>query len=167
MNLPNYKDVRFLLSKDTSSKTYDRVEVSNFEVAWDIYATDSTGQPEMAVVDNDTISLFPPDPDQTWDMRLYHWEFTSVPTDQTSDNHAILRRFPEALIYAAAVQLILASTHDVEQAAPYQSLFDAEFRRLDRYNKDREGDEHTDFVPRTGPNWPKRLRRPRAAYTWT
>ena len=167
LNLPNYKDLMMLLSKDPSNTLWHRVEVTEFDIAEQVYATDSTGEPQMAVIDNDRITLFPPDPNQTWDMKLYYWQYTSLPTDDTSDDHETLRFWPEALIYAATTQLNLYITKDQAIAAPYQALFEAEYKKLDRYNKDRQIDENTDMVPHLGPTWPRKFRRLRSPYAWT
>jgi hypothetical protein len=166
LNLPDYKDVRTLLTKDTTATLYQRVEITEFDIAQAIYATDSTGEPEMAVVDNVSLYLFPPDPDQTWNMLMYYWQFTNLPAADDSEDHEILRRWPEALIYAASMHLMRYLTKDDAQAAGYQLLMEAELKRLDRYIKDREIDEHMDIVPQTGPKWPARFRRTRSAYSW-
>jgi len=166
LNLPNYKDVMMLLSKSTTDTLWERVLVTEFDIAEQVYATDSTGEPQMAVIDNDRITLFPPDPNDTWNMKMYYWQFTSLPTDETSDDHEVLRFWPEALIYAATMHLTQYLTKDVQMAAPYSGLFEAEFRKLDRYNKDREIDEHNDLVPHAGPTWPRKFRRLRSPYSW-
>ena len=64
------------------------------------------------------------------------------------------------------MQLNLYLTKDPAIAAPYKALFDAEYIRLDRYNKDRQVDENTDMVPHAGPTWPRKFRRLRSPYTW-
>ena len=166
LNIPNYKDIVMLLSKSTTDTLWERVLITEFDVAEQIYATDSTGEPQMAVIDNDRITLFPPDPDATWNMRMYYWQYTNLPTDDTSDDHEVLRFWPETLIYAATMHLTQYITKDVQMAAPYSGLFEAEFKKLDRYNKDRQSDENTDFVPHSGPTWPRKFRRIRSPYSW-
>jgi hypothetical protein len=151
LNLPLYKDLRILLWKKTTETVWTEVPIVGFQEAELTYATDDEDFPEMAVIDNETISIFPPKPQGTYDMRLYYWNWTANQTSNLLDDE-ILKRWPEALIYASVARLTYLATRSVESAAPWTALMNQEIEKMRKFNKDRLRDEKFMFKPRKGPN---------------
>ena len=152
LNLPNFKDVRIMLTKLSTftSYSYPPVEFFDFEKTDTLYATDDTGETEMAVIDNETLFVFPPKPDKTYDVRFYYWEWIGNPSGNTLDDE-LLKRFPEVLLYAATYFGVLSLTKDNTLAAPWLNMMNEEMVKLKRYSDDRAKDENLIMEVKTGP----------------
>jgi len=74
--------------------------------------------------DDPSIVLWPTVLDADYRLHLYYYRWTSLPTDVKSSDHEVLRRWPEALIYLATEQGILAATKDEEAATFWRLRFD-------------------------------------------
>src|SRR5689334_11747142 len=100
INKPNFKDLRALHVKQTGDTLYTGAAVGELtrEAAFLIHPSDEENMPLAAVVDNTTLYLFPT-PDQIYNMKLYHWEWTSNPSAGNTGSDELTSRFPEALIY--------------------------------------------------------------------
>lgn len=152
LNIPNWKDSRILLIQDATltHPFWDEVEGPvTAEEFVPRYATDDTGISKYFYIDEGntdaTLKLLPPDPDKTYSMRWYYYQWTSLPTDVTSDDHEVLMRWPEALIYLATEQGMILKTKDLAAGAVWRSLFrnpngrvDDEFKKIHRYNQERQ-----------------------------
>lgn len=152
LNLPTFKDARALGSKDTGTNDTAYVEVDMdppLEELMFTYATDDTGQPEVAILENTTLKLYPPDPDQVWNMRLYYWQWTANPT-ANSGTEELTDRWPEALIYGATMA-VHETKKDLAGALYWQKMMEQEIIKIKRHNQDRAWPTRFEIQPRTGP----------------
>src|SRR3990167_8054246 len=129
LNLPNFKDVHALFSSITGSNQWSEVLPGDVFLLEKAYTTDGPGQPRFYVVDNTTLRLYPPKPDQTYPMKLWHFEWTSNPTVNT-DTDELTDRWPEALIYAGCVWGLIAVRKDETTAQYYDALLRQEVRKI-------------------------------------
>jgi hypothetical protein len=176
LNLPNFKDTRILLVSDQTLTNPDWDEVFGPEDIEEIgleFADTDTGMPVVFTMDEDTITgtledptgttvpkilLWPNKPDKTYSMRLHYFQWTSLPTDVTTDNHEVLVRWPEALIYAATGEGILAAMKDPQLATYWFNRFDNPSNRMDpgeltkikRYSQERMQSSRIEMRPMRG-----------------
>ena len=150
LNLPNFKDVRVLFEKDPSFSRWSEVLINDFNQVHPLYPTDDVGEPEAAVIDNETLYVFPPLPDKAYNMNLYHWEWTENP-DGNTESDEVTERWPELLIYAATAFGLQYLTHNLEIALPWQQLMQNELVKAKRYSDDRMTAERIDLTPKRGP----------------
>lgn len=176
LNIPNYKDTRILLVSDQTLTNPDWDEVFgpiDMEEAGLAFSDTSTGMPLIYSTDDDTVTsdlanptgttppkilLYPPKPDKTYSMRLHYYQWTSLPTDVTSDDHEICLRWPEALIYAATAVGIETVLKDPQLASYWWMKFDnpanradpGELTKIKRYNIERSMDSRIELRPLAG-----------------
>ena len=176
LNLPNFKDERILLVSDQTLTNPDWDEVFGPEDMEDLgleFADTDTGMPvvhaisestttgtlsDLAGSTSDQILLYPPLPDKTYSMRLHYFQWTSLPTDVTTETHEVLKRWPEALIYAATGEGILAAMKDPQLATYWFNRFDNPTNRMDpgeltkmkRYNQERLQSSRIEMRPQRG-----------------
>jgi hypothetical protein len=164
LNIPNWKDSRILLTQDSTlaHPFWDEVEGPKTAEEWATrYATDDKGMPRLFYVDEGntdaTLILLPPDPDKAYAMKWYYYQWTTLPTDVTSDDHEILMRFPEALIYLATEQGMILRTKDLQSGSFWRSLYknpnrqiDDEYKKIERYNNERQHATKITLRPRRG-----------------
>lgn len=150
LNLPNFKDARIAFVKKSTDKEWDEVDLNmDFEDAILLYATDEKGRPEVGVIDNDTLTLYPI-PDATYDFLMYHYEWTSNPTQLNDDE--LTKRFPEALIYAADMIVAREVLKDFGKAAGWEEQMLKELAKIERHSKLREWPTKFSLVPKRGSN---------------
>lgn len=108
-------------------------------------------------VDEPTIVLWPPLPDQDYRAQLIYWRWTSLPESSRSDSHEVLRRWPEALIYLACEQGVMVTTKDPDQAMYWRSLFinidpkvNTEYKRIKDYQQSRHSRQRFRTSPSNG-----------------
>ena len=162
--LPNWKDSRILLVQDATLTHPFWDEVEGPKTAEDYvprYATDDTGMPKFFYVDESTtdatLNLLPPDPDKTYSMKWYIYNWTTLPTDVTAETHEVLKRWPEALIYLAVEQGMILKTKDLQSGAFWRSLYknpnrqtDDEYKKIQRYHNERAHATKIVLAPRQG-----------------
>ena len=151
LNLPNFKDVHALFSSITGSNQWSEVLPGDVFLLEKAYTTDGPGQPRFYVVDNTTLRLYPPKPDQTYPMKLWHFEWTSNPTVNT-DTDELTDRWPEALIYAGCMWGFTQLAHDEVRAQYYRGLLKLEITKIKDYNLDRMLSWRVDLTPHSGAN---------------
>lgn len=176
LNIPNFKDNRILLTSDQTLSNPDWDEVFgpiDMEEAGLEFADTDTGMPIIYAIDEDVatgtldnpvgttgprILLYPTLPDKTYSMRLHYYQWTSLPTDVTLETHEVLKRWPEALIYAATAAGIEAAMKDPQLATYWWMKFNnpanlsdpGELTKIKRYNTDRMLDSRVELRPRRG-----------------
>lgn len=162
--LPNWKDSRILLVQDATLTHPFWDEVEGPKIAEDFvprYATDDQGIPKFFYKDEGntdvTLNLLPPDPDKTYSMKWYYWQWTSLPTDPTAETHEVLKRWPEALIYLATEQAMILRTKDLGAGKFWRQLYkndnrliDDEYKKIQRYNEARSHATKIVLAPRGG-----------------
>lgn len=149
LNLPNFKDARILFVKPTDGTRWAEVDLDmDFEEAEQLYETDEKGEPEVGVIDDETLYFFPI-PDKVYDCRLFHYEFTSNPT-QTGTEDALIKRFPEALIYASDMFGAREFLKDFAKAAAWEEQLRGEINKIDLYNKARAWPTRVMLRPKGG-----------------
>ena len=152
--LTSFKDVRALRVKESSDTVWTDVSVGEVtqEEAETMFATDETGMPLIAIIDNTTLKLFPT-PDAIYNFKMFHYEWTANPTTNTgtTGTDELTARFPEALIFGALVW----GCEQYEKAYPDADRWAAKFReqiaQIHRHSIERERQDRVSFVPMTGP----------------
>lgn len=189
LNIPNYKDARILLVSDQTLDNPDWGEVFgpvDIEEASLEFADTDTGQPiiwsldeavatktqtdPLTAASSPSILVWPNLPDKTYSMRLHYFQWTSLPSDTTSQAHEVLLRWPEALIYLATEVLLTSLTKDPQYGAVWRQKFanreDGELRKIRRYDKDRARDSRTELRPMRGPYQSRRRAWNRSREIW-
>ncbi len=152
INKPNFKDLRALHVKESTDVVWTEMEVGTvtLEEASLMFATDETDLPLIAVVDNVTLYLFPT-PDDAYNMKLWHWDWTSNPSTGNTGSDELTSRFPEALIYGAMVWGCDQWEKNSEAADRWRALFSQELGKIHAHNLERERQDRVTFTPFTGP----------------
>src|SRR3990167_5337848 len=154
LNLPNFKDVLAMFSSVTGSNQWSEVLPGDvFQLEHD-YPTDGPGKPRFYVIDNTTLRLYPPSPDATYPMKMWHFEWTSNPTINSGANASdeITNRWPEALIYATAAWGFAEVKKDEAKAGYYKNPLRLEIMKIKDYNLDRMLSWRVDLTPHSGAN---------------
>ena len=176
-SITNYKDAAQVLAQDSTltDPIWDEVYGPRLqEVLEQQYASTDEGFPEQySFMENSNgrldVAFWPPKPDKTYAVRIYHYTWTSLPTDITTDTHEVLLRWPEALIYLSTAAGLEALTKDPQAGAFWRSKFAdpqmGELAKLHRYNFDRTYDNRMELVPYTG-GVITRFPQHRSSYSW-
>jgi len=156
--LPNFKDARALSWREAAGVSYEPVALGDItkEELDVLYDTDDSGSPEVAVIDNATLYIYPPNPDKAYSMRLYRYSWTDNPV-QTDDDD-LLNFFPMALVYAALAWGYELELKDLQGAAYWKGLLGGtpfgrggELAKMKKENFKRGWRDNIMFTPRTGP----------------
>lgn len=165
LNIPNFKDPRVLLVSDQTLSNPDWDEVYGPENIEDVhleFADTSTGMPVVYTAEEGntdiTLNIWPPLPDKTYSMRLFYYQWTSLPTDLSAATHEVLARWPEALIYLAVEQGLIMKTKQLDAGQAWRRLFDdpaqpranTELNKIKRFNQDRQKSTRNEWRPKTG-----------------
>lgn len=152
INEASFKDIRALHVKQTTDTLWTEMEVGvlTLEEAFLIHPTDETDFPLTAVLDNTTIYLFPT-PDDVYNCKLYHWNWTANPSGGNTASDELTSRFPETLIYGAMVWGYEQFDKNSADADRYRAMFAQELQKLHAHNIERERQDAVNFVPMTGP----------------
>ena len=149
LNLPNFKDVHALFSSITGSNQWTEVLPGDIFLLEKQYQIDAPGQPRHYVVDNTTLKIYPPEPEQTFPMKLWHFEWTTNP-DNNTESDELTNRWPEALVFAGCVWGFTQVRKDEAKAQFYRDLLAREIKKIQSLNLDRMLSWRTDLVPRSG-----------------
>ena len=166
LNLPKFKDARGLIWKEDASATrYDPVAVGKQEKQdLDVlYGTDDQGPPEAVAIDDTTLHIYPPKPQSTYVMRLYHYEWTDNPANPDDDD--LLKYFGMALVYASLAWGFEMVLKDLQGAAYWKILLGGNpfgrggmLAQMKKENFKRGQQDQMDFTPRGGPGRAQRRR---------
>lgn len=159
INIANFKDARALHYKRSTDVRWEPVElgtVDQEELAV-MYDTDDTGAPEFAIIDNVTLNVYPPDPDQAYNMKLFHYNWTANPT-LNSDTDDLFKNFGSALVFGAVEWGYAIYLKDLQGAAYWKNELGGtpfgrggEIARIKRQNLKRDWKDKIMFTPRVGP----------------
>jgi hypothetical protein len=152
LDLSDYRSPNFLLVSDRTADDPSWIQVDGPEIEGQAqvnFAEGSEGTPSFFSVrevdDDPMIVVWPPLPDQDYLAQWHYYRWTTLPTATTSDEHEVLRRWPEALIYTATAQAILVKTKDPELASFWNGLFynpnpliQCEYKRIKLFEKQRK-----------------------------
>lgn len=150
INKPNFKDLRALHIKESSSTFWTPVDIGNMplEEAKLAFATDDEDMPTLGVVDNATLYLFPI-PDDTYNCTIYHFEWTSNQSNLETDE--LSNRFPDALIYGALAWGCDQFTQAHGEADRWRALYALELQKIHKHDFEREQPTQVDLMPMRGP----------------
>lgn len=158
LNLPNFKDARWLNWKEPTGVRYEPVSLGTLtKEELDLhYDTDDTGSPEAAIIENDELIIYPLLPDDTYGMRLYIYQWTDNPVSNL-DSDDLLEFFPMALIYAALAWGYEMEVKDFSSANYWRLLLGGqpfgrggELAKIKAENLKRDWQDQIDFTPRLG-----------------
>lgn len=181
LNIPNYKDARILFVSDQTLTNPDWCEVygpENIEEVKLEFADTDDGEPVVWTVKEGntdvTMQIWPPNPDKTYTCELHYYQWTTLPTDISTDDHEVLMRWPEALIYLAVEQGLILKTKDLSAGQFWHNLFDdaknprtnSELNKIKRFHQDRQHSSRTELHPKTGGLLSRRSRWRRNREVW-
>jgi hypothetical protein len=159
IDIANFKDARALQQKMSSEVNWEPVDLGiiDEEELNLMYDEDDDGEPENAVIDNVTLKLFPPMPDLAYDMRLYAYQWTDNPTDNTATDD-LLKNYGMAVVYGALIWGFEMELKDLQGAAYWRNLLGGspfghggEIARIKRENMKRDWKDKMILVPHRGP----------------
>jgi hypothetical protein len=160
INEANFKDARALHAKESSDTVWSEVSlgvVSQEEAAL-MFPTDEESFPLIAVLDNATITLYPT-PDDVYNMKLWHWNWTAAPTAGNTGTDELTNRFPEALIYGALVWGSDQFEKNHPEADRWRGLVAMEIQKIHKHNFEREQPDRLTIFPMAGPYENRRVTR--------
>ena len=137
LGLTNFKEMRFLVARTTGTTRWTPVRQKTFGESLTFYETSKQGIPERVVIENETLYLFPPLPDKTYDMKLFYFQWTSFPTTANLGTDELLTRWPQAVIWGATLHGTLVRTKNLDLAKPYQDLLQMEIDKIQPYSDQR------------------------------
>ena len=159
LNLPNYKDLRALKWKESGDVDWEPIDVGHMalEEAEEAYSTDEEGSPEIGVIDNVTLILFPPEPDLAYNMKMWLYQYTAFPSTGDTGSDELTNKFPDALVYASLAWGYEQQLKDPQGANYWRELlFKKEIPKIKRENLKREFQERINFTPSSGPHLGRR-----------
>ena len=161
LNLPKFKDaIAFSYTNSLTGVNYQQVPlgVIEREEADSLYNIGQDGTPELVLVDNETLLIYPEDPQLAYPCRLYYWTYTDNP-DLNSESDVITLRFPMALAYAAIAWGYEMLLKDFQGASYFRSLLGGqpfghggELAKLKKENFKRGWQDMMTITPRMGSN---------------
>ena len=156
--ISSFKDAKALMTKKSADTEWSPMEFGTMSLdeATLHWATDDDGIPELAILDNRTIKLFPPKPDVAYQFTLFYWQWTLNPALNTGSDD-LIKRFPEALKYASMEYACEMELKDYQAASYWKAKLREEVIKIRRHNFLREQQDKITIVPMTGPN--QRVRR--------
>ena len=140
LNLPDFKDVRRLFWKKSTDTAWAELDLTRYgeEDAILNYKTTGTGSPEIAIVSNTTLTVWPiPDSAATYNTKLFYYNWTDNPTGNTGSDE-LTNRWTEALIAGAMIWANEMELKDIQGAAYWRQMLDTEIVKLRRYSLERE-----------------------------
>lgn len=158
LNLPNFKDARAFHWAQPSGVRFEPTELGTItkEEADLLYDSDDEGNPELVLVENDDLIIYPANPDKAYDCRFYIFNWTDNPADNLSTD-ALISHFPMALAYAALVWGYEQQLKDFNGASYWRVLLQGppgrlggEIAKLKRANFKRDTQEKISLVPLLG-----------------
>jgi hypothetical protein len=151
VSISAYKDTHVMLAKAPSDVVYYEVPWAEKEQLDQVYSSDDSGWPEAYYVDQDDVLYFYPKPDVAYNIRMVPFVWTNLPTSNLVETHEILKRFPEALIYASIAFGLEWLTHNPEQIAPWTQKLAVEMLEIKRQDHRRKQLDNINFMPSRGP----------------
>lgn len=167
--LPDYKDINALSWREPlfpqgtppvtgPGKSWEPVWVGDMpkEELDVLYDTDDSGSPDIAIIENNTMYVYPPLPNKAYLMRMYRYVWTNNPAQTEEDD--LLKYFPMALIYSALSWGYEMQLKDMQGAAYWKGLLGGqpfgrggELAKLKKENFKRGWRNNLMLVPRGGP----------------
>lgn len=165
LGITDFKDLRLTMNKELSQNVYEEVPTDlDFEQTELLYATDDTGLPEVAVLDDDDM-VFYPIPDAADDMRIFYWAYTANPTSNVSSAaDPLIDRFPDALVYAADMYGAREVLRDFAKAQAWEEQLAQEIVAIEQASKLRAFPSRITFIPKQG-RWTRNSKR-RNIFIW-
>ena len=171
--IPEFKDVRSCFVKKLTDNQWSPVTTGGVtkEEAELHYSIDDSGEPELIVLDNFNLVIFPPKPDQEYVIKLLHYRWTTNPIGNLMTDE-LLTNFPYAIIYGALAWAYEIQLKDSQGALYWKTLLgglpgeNGEIGRggvissIRRHNYKRELEDKISLVPMTGPYQRVRRLRP-------
>jgi hypothetical protein len=161
IDVPGFKDVRMMIIKLPSDLEWSPLDTGGVtkEEADLHYALNETGMPELALIDNYTIFMYPPFPDQDYCVRIYYYKWTENPLSNLATDD-LIGHFPYALIYAALTWAYELELKDMEGAGYWRTLlggkpgeigYGGELAKISRHNLKRMRQDKMSITPMYGP----------------
>ena len=134
--ITNFKEARYLLAKAPGANRWMPVKIKGLEEIIGMYATNTSGEPKHAAIDNETLYIYP-NADKAYNVQFGFFQWTSMPSTGNTGTNEVLTRWPQAAIWAATMHGILYKTKDATAAKPFAELLEGELRKLDEYSANR------------------------------
>jgi hypothetical protein len=161
VDVVDFKDVRAALVKKPSDINWNFMEVGGItkEEADNHWSINDSGMPELLLVENFDLFVYPPFPDSTYTLKLYYWRWTSNPKSNLETDE-LINRFPEALEYAALAWAYDLELKDPQGAGYWRTLLGGkpneigiggEIAKIRRHNLQRQRSDNLNLTPMTGP----------------
>ena len=161
ITIPNFKDAQALQWKRSTDVRWEAVSLGDeSKDALDVmYDTDDEGWPEAAVIKDMTLFVYPPKPQETYNMKLYYYGYTTHPASNVTTTDELCRNWAMALVYAALVWGYEIYLKDMQGATYWRTLLMGnpankvvgEITKLKRENLKRGWKSQIVLVPHTSP----------------
>jgi hypothetical protein len=152
IDIAKFKDARWLSYKKSTDVRWQPVslgEVDHEELDL-AYDEDDEGPPEAAIIDNVTLKLYPPNPDLTYNMRLYHYNWTDNPAGNTQTDD-LLDNFGVALVDGAIMWGYRSHLKDLQGSTYWENQLKMEILKINSHNFKRDWKDKVQLTPRPGP----------------
>lgn len=161
-----FKDAAFLHYKKIDETSWNPVDVgvvdrNELDLS---YSVTDYGPPEISIIKNKSFFIYPPNPDDNYEMHFYFWQWTQNPISNLATDD-LLTYYPMALCYGAIAWGYESQLKDMQGASYWKQLLGGtpfghagELARMKRENFKRGWKDKVSLVPRNGPGLHQRRR---------
>ncbi len=110
------------------------IEIGTFASALDLYST-TAAKPKAIVIDNEDL-IFYPTPDTIYQIKFFHWNWTSSPIDVSSTDE-LLKRWPLAFLASAVWFGKRWLTQNPNAATEWETTMDDQVELLKSFTNER------------------------------
>lgn len=161
ISVPGFKDIRYMSIKTPTDMEWSPMDTGGItkEEADLHYAINEQGMAELALIDNFNLYVYPPFPDQNYEVHMHYFGWTDNPKGNLQTDE-LISRFPYALIYASLVWAYELELKDMQTASYWRMLLGGkpneigiggEIAKIRRHNLLRMQQDKISLTPMYGP----------------
>lgn len=135
--LTDYKMHRGLWVREVAGTDWYESPIGSWKASLEEQSTSLSDRPRSAVVENDTIYMFPT-PDTTYPYIFLYWAWTASSVTIT-DTDELLTRWPDLLLWASVIAGKRYQLNSPEAGAEFDEIFTKELERLKDFTNKRLG----------------------------
>lgn len=126
-----FKEIYFASWRVNGTSKWSPLPHRSYELLNNQFDSSEAGEPRACAVDNVTLFIFP-NPIKNYEVRLHSFEWTTLPADNVTAATEVMARFPEALLYGAAMVGTVLLTKSEESAKPWANLLNVQIPMIQK-----------------------------------
>ena len=135
LGITAYKEHRELFIRDASGQIWLPVPIGSWDTTLPDHAHSTTGKPQAATIENETLYLFP-SPDAAYNIRLVHFNWTTNPADITSTDE-LFTRWSQAIFYSTMMVAKRFQTQNPQAGKEWEDMMTAQIKQLKEFTNRR------------------------------